>query len=84
LKAFNGIKSRLHTPIAAEIASCLETDRYEPAVRMLLEYYYDPRYNYTTEQYEQSAQFTLSVTGLEDAVEQVRAILDRHQQLIKN
>ncbi|PWW04739.1 tRNA 2-selenouridine synthase [Paenibacillus cellulosilyticus] len=76
LKAFNGIKSRIHTPIAAEIASCLENERYEPAIRMLLEYYYDPRYNYTTEQYEEAPQITLSVKGLDDAVEQVRAILD--------
>ncbi|MBD3919303.1 tRNA 2-selenouridine(34) synthase MnmH [Paenibacillus sp. PR3] len=77
LKAFNGIKSRIHTPIATEIASCLEAERYEPAVRMLLEYYYDPRYNYTTDQYEESPQMTLSVRSLDDAVNQVRAILDR-------
>lgn len=79
LKAFSAIKSRIHTPIAAQIASSLQADQYEPAIRMLLEHYYDPRYNYTTEQYEESPQTSISVQSLDDAVQQVRDILD-HQQ----
>ncbi|GMK37379.1 tRNA 2-selenouridine synthase [Paenibacillus sp. CCS19] len=84
LKAFNGIKSRIHTPIAAEIASCLQAERYEPAIRMLLEYYYDPRYTFTTEQYEDSPQITLSIRSLDDAVKQIKDILDRRAASVQS
>ncbi|MDB4868407.1 MAG: mnmH [Cohnella sp.] len=51
LYAFHQIKSRIHTPIAAEIEGCLNTERYDKAVRMLLEHYYDSRYAFSTEAY---------------------------------
>jgi tRNA 2-selenouridine synthase len=51
LAAFRQIKSRIHTPIAAEIEGCLNTERYDKVVRMLLEHYYDPRYAFSTEAY---------------------------------
>ncbi len=76
IKAFNVIRERIHTPIAKEIAACLEAEEYEPAVRLLLEYYYDPRYSHTTEQYVPSPQISLNVSDLDDAVSQVRAVLD--------
>jgi len=76
LNAFRAIRERIHTPIAKEIAAHLEAEEYEPAIRLLLEYYYDPRYNNATEQYVTSPQYHLSVTGLDDAVEKVRAVLD--------
>ena len=76
LNAFRAIRERIHTPIAKEIAAYLEAADYEPAIRLLLEYYYDPRYNNATGQYVTSPEITLNVTGVDDAVEQVRAVLD--------
>ncbi|WP_274653227.1 tRNA 2-selenouridine(34) synthase MnmH [Paenibacillus humicola] len=71
LEAFRQIKSRIHTPIAAEIESCLEKERFEPAIRMLLEHYYDPRYSHTAEQYEGAAQIELKAATVEEAVQGV-------------
>jgi len=68
LQAFRQIKSRIHTPIAAEIESCLLTDRIEPAIRMLLEHYYDPRYTHTSNQYDAAPQFRLEVRSVDEAV----------------
>lgn len=48
LDAFARIRSRIHTPIAAEIEGCLKTGRYAPAVEMLLVYYYDPLYAHSS------------------------------------
>lgn len=76
INAFRVIRERIHTPIAAEIARCLEAEDYEPAIRLLLEHYYDPRYTNATEQYVPQPQISLSVTGVDDAVEQVRSVLD--------
>lgn len=77
LTAFQRIKSRIHTPIAAEIEACLLTDRFEPAVRMLLESYYDPRYSYTEEQYDSEPEWTVAARSLDEAVQGVKAYLDR-------
>ncbi|MFB9329648.1 tRNA 2-selenouridine(34) synthase MnmH [Paenibacillus aurantiacus] len=77
LNGFYRIKSRIHTPIAAEIESCLQADRFEPAVRMLLESYYDPRYAYTADQYNAAPAWTVSAQTLDEAVHGVKAYLDR-------
>jgi len=53
IEGFNHIKSRIHTPIAKEIATSLEADEYEQAVRLLLMHYYDPRYEHAMRHYEQ-------------------------------
>lgn len=78
LTGFNKIKSRIHTPIASEIESCLQADRYESAIRMLLEYYYDPRYAYSTEQYDKSRHIAFSVQSLDEAVGKLKDYLDHH------
>ncbi|MFC4103665.1 tRNA 2-selenouridine(34) synthase MnmH [Paenibacillus xanthanilyticus] len=77
LKGFYRIKSRIHTPIAAEIEACLQSDRIEPAVRMLLGSYYDPRYAYTGDQYGAEPEWTVSAQTLDEAVQGVKAYLDR-------
>lgn len=74
LTAFRQIKSRIHTPIAAEIEGCLKTDRFDRAVEMLLVQYYDPRYAHSSEAYESGADSAVVRAGsVEEAVE---ALLD--------
>ncbi len=58
LQAFRKIKSKIHTPIAAEIEQSLLAGRFDRAVELLLIYYYDPRYAHTEGQYE-DAEFTV-------------------------
>ncbi|GIP38098.1 tRNA 2-selenouridine synthase [Paenibacillus sp. J31TS4] len=52
LDAFRRIQRRMHTPIAAEIELLLEQEQFEEAVGLLLEHYYDPRYEHAGKQYE--------------------------------
>lgn len=73
LHAFKQIKSRIHTPVAAEIEACLLADRFAPAVELLLAYYYDPRYAHTKPGNE-SGGIHLEVRSVEEAAESLRVI----------
>jgi tRNA 2-selenouridine synthase len=75
LLAFRQIKSRLHTPIAAEVESCLKDGRFERAVELLLIYYYDPRYSHAAEQYKPEGATTLSVQSIDEALAAVEQVL---------
>ncbi len=72
LRAFNRIKSGIHTPIAFEIESCLKREKYEPAVQMLLEYHYDPKYSYKTSRHE--FDYRIQARRFEEAYEAVERI----------
>ncbi|BCG59241.1 tRNA 2-selenouridine(34) synthase MnmH [Paenibacillus sp. URB8-2] len=79
LAAFRRIKSRIHVPIAAEIDRSLTTGNFENAVLLLLEHYYDPKYDYTFEQYGESEKISLNVNNVEEAETAVAALLrERH------
>lgn len=52
IEAYSRIKRRIHTPIAAEIEQHLQNGRFPEAVRLLLEHYYDPRYEHAEEKYD--------------------------------
>lgn len=74
IQGFMRIKGRLHTPIAKEILTSLETDRFDTAVRLLLEHYYDPRYEHSMDQYGQE-RIVIEADSVEEAGRQVRAYL---------
>ncbi|MNW44160.1 tRNA 2-selenouridine synthase [compost metagenome] len=75
LQAFRKIKSKIHTPIAAEIEQSLLSSRYDRAVELLLIYYYDPRYAHTENQYE-DADFTVIRAGsVDEAVTEAERLL---------
>jgi tRNA 2-selenouridine synthase len=69
IQAFDYIRSRIHTPIAAEIHGHLQEERFAEAVALLLAYYYDPRYTHANLQYEQRV--VCSVETVEDGVDAV-------------
>ncbi|WP_050613701.1 tRNA 2-selenouridine(34) synthase MnmH [Bacillus testis] len=75
IQAFQKIKKRIHTPIAAEIAQCLEAKEYARAVQLLLEYYYDPLYKYTADQYPEDRRMILQAKNIEDAAERIKEVL---------
>lgn len=75
LVAFRQIKSRIHTPIAAEIEGCLRTDRFDKAVEMLLTHYYDPRYAHSSEAYEDEGHLTVRARTVEEAAVEVARLL---------
>jgi len=53
IAAFERIRKRIHTPIAAEIEDALEAGSFPVAIELLLAYYYDSRYDYAGRLYEQ-------------------------------
>ncbi|MDQ0195045.1 tRNA 2-selenouridine(34) synthase MnmH [Paenibacillus wynnii] len=67
ISAFLSIKSRIHIPVAAEIERHLKADQFGEAVALLLEHYYDPRYDYTSTQYEDSERVCFKVNNLDEA-----------------
>lgn len=77
LRAFQQIRSRIHTPIAAEIDGCLRTERYAPAVEMLLKHYYDPLYAHSSNLYEgeESNSVTIQAVSVDQAYASVKAML---------
>jgi tRNA 2-selenouridine synthase len=75
LKSFRQIKSRMHTPIAMEIESCLQQEKFEPAVEMLLRYYYDPRYGHAANQNDFAPDFVIQAQNVDEAYEAVKEII---------
>ena len=75
ISAFLSIKSRIHVPVAAEIERHLNADQFGEAVALLLEYYYDPKYDFTSTQYEDVEKVCFSVNNLDEAEEAVVSYL---------
>lgn len=62
LESFARIEKRLHTPIAAEIRQLLQDEYFEKAVELLLDHYYDPRYDYAAAQYAAEREIVRAAT----------------------
>jgi len=76
MEGFKHIKGRIHTPIAKEIMASLESEQYEQAVKLLLEHYYDPRYEHAMQQY--GTDITLiQANTIADAVQDVKDYIAR-------
>lgn len=78
--AFHNIKSRIHVPIAAEIERNLQADLFAEAVTLLLEHYYDPKYNYSSNQYGDAEKIIFKVNNVDEAERAVLSFLaDREE-----
>lgn len=77
LRSFQVIKSRIHTPIAAEIEECLLSERYERAVELLLEHYYDPRYSHSSGGHDEQIHEVVQADSVEQAFIMVEEIIKR-------
>lgn len=76
IQAFERIRKRMHTPVAAQIEQHLLLGQYADAVALLLEHYYDPRYAHAGQLYEREP-LRYAVTSIDDAVETVERHLER-------
>lgn len=74
LTAFRRVKSRIHTPIAAEIDLCLREEKYERAVELLLVHYYDPLYEKTSEQYDPDNRIVVRAESVEQAADEIEKL----------
>ncbi len=75
MDAFKKIKRRMHTPIAQQIETELTSNNYSLAVRLLLEYYYDPLYEHSINQYREDQIITIHAANIDEAVSSIRDYL---------
>ncbi|PYI56143.1 tRNA 2-selenouridine(34) synthase MnmH [Paenibacillus flagellatus] len=74
IEAFGRIRRRIHTPIAAEIGRAMHEDRFADACALLLESYYDPRYEHAVSSY---ADGNVTVVRAETVDEAYRLVKER-------
>ena len=72
IAAFQRIKTRMPQDISKQIEEDLETGEFASAVRLLLEFYYDSRYQHTGLQYPDQQKKVLQVRNLEEAIEAIK------------
>lgn len=75
IDSFNRIKKRIHTPIAKEIETELEAENFSSAVGLLLEYYYDPLYEHSTNQYPENQKMTIKARNVDEAIKIIKDYL---------
>lgn len=76
MEAFRIIKKRIHTPIAKQIEEDLLAGRYADAVSLLLQYYYDPRYEHATNQYAEDQKFHIRAGNVEEALQSIEDVIN--------
>lgn len=80
IEAFQKIRKHIHTPVAKQIADDLEQDRFPAAIGFLLEYYYDPRYEYAISHYPDDKQINIHANNLEEAFETVTNFIKQEKK----
>jgi len=68
--AFNRIERKLPTEVRPLIYSSLENNDFYPIIEILLKHYYDPRYQYSTDQYAENF-FKVNSDDLEKASDEI-------------
>lgn len=79
LSAFLKIKKRIHTPIAKQIELDLKSGNYSSAVGLLLEYYYDPLYDHSTQKVSEERRIPIKANNIEEALNMIRQQLSVKQ-----
>lgn len=75
MEAFQIIKKRIHTPVAKQIEESLQGGCYADAVPLLLEYYYDPRYEHAAKQYPEDRKIPIHAKNVEDALQKIEDVV---------
>lgn len=71
LEAYGIIKKRIKQEVAKDIERYLIEKNYAQAVQLLLEYYYDPRYDHAHHAIKSNEQFMIKANNLVSATEQI-------------
>ncbi|MFZ3578363.1 tRNA 2-selenouridine(34) synthase MnmH [Virgibacillus sp. DJP39] len=77
MEAFKLIQKRIHTPIAKEIYEHLSNEEYSAAVQLLLEYYYDPRYEHAAEAFSEDKKVIIDAQTVDEAFDQIQDLLKK-------
>jgi tRNA 2-selenouridine synthase len=75
LEAFQYVKKRIHIPIREQIEQDLNRGVYESPIRLLLAYYYDPRYEHANQRYAENKTICLNAENVEDAYAQLIEVI---------
>lgn len=70
-EAFQLIKKRIHTPVAKQIEVNLDNEDFALATQLLLEYYYDSKYEYSGSHILEQRKIIIDVVDIEDAYEKI-------------
>ncbi|CAM3167023.1 tRNA 2-selenouridine(34) synthase MnmH [Filibacter tadaridae] len=74
-EAFQLIKKHIHTPISRQIENGFESGDFLSVTKLLLEYYYDPKYEHSSNQYNEDQKIDINAIDNEDAFQQVRQLI---------
>lgn len=80
MEAFLIIKKRIHTPIAKEIEDDLLQGKFDSATKLLLEYYYDPRYEHTLRNYSDDKKVTIHADNLDEAYKMITDFIKQEEK----
>lgn len=80
-EAFSYIKKKIHTPVAKQIESFLESGDFSPAVKLLLEYYYDPRYEHSASHFPDPQKVTIQAESVDDAFNKLLEMVEKQGTL---
>jgi len=83
LEAFHIIKKRIHTPVAKQIGEFLNQENYVEATSLLLEHYYDPRYEHSTKDFI-GEKIIIQAGNTEDAYNKILEALETRGILASN
>ncbi|WP_339236568.1 tRNA 2-selenouridine(34) synthase MnmH [Oceanobacillus sp. FSL W7-1281] len=81
IEAFVRIRKHIHTPAAKQIAVDLEQGNFPSAVALLLEYYYDPRYEHTLHHYPEDKQVHIHADDLDEALDAVVNFIEQKEKI---
>ncbi|MEK5036983.1 tRNA 2-selenouridine(34) synthase MnmH [Sporosarcina sp. FSL K6-3457] len=76
-EAFQIIKKRLHTPIAKQIEDDLAIGDFASVIKLLLENYYDSRYEHSGNQHTEIEYVHITANNLDDAFQQLLGVVER-------
>lgn len=84
-ESFQLIKKHIHTPIAKQIEADLENSDFASATKLLLKYYYDPKYEHSSNQYLEHQKIIIKAMDVEDAFQKViKEIAKNHSEINYN
>ncbi|WP_080875438.1 tRNA 2-selenouridine(34) synthase MnmH [Oceanobacillus timonensis] len=81
IEAFERIRKHIHTPVAKQIADDLEQGNFQSAIPLLLEYYYDPRYEHTLHHYPEDKQMHIHADNLDEALNAVISFIKQEENV---
>ncbi|MFD1065159.1 tRNA 2-selenouridine(34) synthase MnmH [Oceanobacillus locisalsi] len=81
IEAFGRIRKHIHTPVAKQIADDLEQKNFQSAIALLLEYYYDPRYEHTLHHYPEDKQRHIYADNLDEALNAIISLIRQEENV---